>query len=176
MKDANSYPIKYMGPVQLKDGTLILLRPVHPVDREVAVEFRGKLSAQSVYDRFLGYIPKISQELIDRLTQIDYSTEMAIVAEVHHPKEKEVIAVGRIAGGGTSNADFAIIIADQWQGKGLGTILTNHLIKVAKDMKFEKMYATIFSHNTAMLEILRRKDFELSVEGDNTVYAELVFE
>ena len=174
MTDIKMYPIRFIEPAQLKDGTLIQLRPIHPLDGKQAENFRGKLSAESVYDRFLGYIPKISKQLVDRLTNIDYSKEMAIVAEVHLEEQKEVIAVGRIASDGTSEADFAIIIADNWQGRGLGTTLTSYLIDVAKEMNFEKIYATVFTRNKEMLGILKRKGFTFKVEDAMTTYAELL--
>ncbi len=173
MADLNSYPIRFIEPVQLKDGTLVQLRPIHPLDENQAESFRGKLSAESIYDRFLGYIPKISNRLVERLINIDYSQEMAIVAEVHL-EEKEVIAVARIASDGSSSADFAIIIADNWQKKGLGTILTSYLIGVAKEMAFEKIYATVFTRNKGMLEILKRKEFTFRAEDAMTTYAELI--
>lgn len=174
MSITNSYPIRFIEPVQLKDGTLVQLRPIHPLDGNQAEEFRGKLSAESVYDRFLGYIPKISEKLVDRLTNIDYSKEMAIVAEVNNDKEKEVIAVGRIASDENLAVDFAVIIADNWHGKGLGTILTDYLIDVAIEMDFKKIYATVFKSNKGMLEILRRKDFTFRSEDTMTTYAELI--
>lgn len=175
MTDIKSYPIRFIEPAQLKDGTLIQLRPIHPLDGMQAESFRGKLSAESVYDRFLGYIPKISEQLVDRLTNIDYSKEMAIVAEVHlKEEEKEVIAVGRIASDGSTEADFAIIIADNWQGRGLGTTLTAYLIDVAREMDFEKIYATVFTRNKEMLEILKRKGFTFRAEDAMTTYAELL--
>ena len=174
MDTQNSYPIRFIEPVQLKDGTIIQLRPIHPDDSNQAEDFREKLSAQSIYDRFLGYIPIISEQLVERLTNIDYSKEMAIVAEVHHDKEKEVIAVGRIVGNQTEGADFAIIIADEWQGKGLGTILTDYLIEVAEDMRFTKIYSLVFSSNTKMLEILRHRAFDIRKDDDHTIYAELI--
>jgi acetyltransferase len=173
MSDLKIYPIRFIEPAQLKDGTLIQLRPIHPLDGKQAENFRGRLSAESVYDRFLGYIPKISNQLVNRLTNIDYSKEMAIVAEIHL-EEKEVIAVARIAGNGSNEADFAIIIADHWQGRGLGIILTAYLIDVAKEMKFKKIYATVFTRNKGMLEILRRKDFIFRKEDEMTTYAELI--
>ena len=174
MENSNSYPIRFIEPVQLKDGTIIQLRPIHPKDSNEAEVFRGKLSAKSVYDRFLGYIPRISEKLIERLTNIDYSKEMAIVAEVQHQKEKEVIAIGRIAGERSVGADFAIIIADHWQGRGLGTILTDYMIEVAVDMKFRKIYTNVFSSNTRMLEILRHKGFSIKKDDYDTVYAERI--
>ena len=169
--DPNIYPIQYIDPILLTDGTLVQLRPIHPIDGSRAEVFKKKLSAESIYNRFLGYIPIISPKLVERLTNIDYSKDMAIVAEVHpENKGKEVIAVARIASekGQHTETEFAIIIADEWQGKGLGKILTQYMIYVAKDMGFEKIYALVFSDNTQMLEILRKNGFTFTPEDDTT--------
>ncbi|MFT4535857.1 MAG: acetyltransferase [Saprospiraceae bacterium] len=172
----NSYPADLIKNVQLKDGTEMILRPIQPMDGDQAEVFRGKLSTQSIYARFLGYIPSTSQKLIDRLTNIDYAKEMAIVAEAQNKNEneKEVIAIGRIAGEQDLGADFAIIIADDWQGRGLGSILTEYMIEIAIDMKFSKIYASVFSTNTRMLEILRQKGFTIRKDDYTTYYAELI--
>ena len=110
-----NYPISYILPIQLKDGSLVQLRPVHPMDGVNAKAFRKKISDESMRDRFLGYIPAVSQILIDRLTKIDYDSEMAIVAECVDNEKKEAIAVARIVGEGENptKAEFALIIADK---------------------------------------------------------------
>jgi len=171
------YPIQYIEPVLLKDGILVQLRPIHPIDSQQVTEFTDSLSPQSIYERFLGYIPNVSPELIERFTRIDYSKEMAIVAEVHRNDEKQVVAVARIAveSDDSTETEFAVIVADNWQGKGLGTILTDYMIKVAKDMGYEKFYAYVFKHNISMLEIFRRRGFDFETEDEQTMYAELVY-
>ena len=175
MEKPNAYPVKYIDPVQLQDGTLVQLRPIHPVDEAQAEGFWEKLSLKSIYDRFLGYIPKISEPLVERLTRIDYSREMALVAEVPvQGIEKEVIAVARIATDQEKEAEFAIIIADAWQGKGLGSSMTQHMVAIAKDMGFEQMYALVFSHNHHMIELLEKQHFTLTREDDKTHKAVLI--
>lgn len=169
------YPIQYIEPLLLKDGTIIQLRPIHPVDGEQAIPFREKLSDKSLRDRFLGYIPSITQNLVDKLTKIDYEKEMAIIAEVNKNGKKEAIAVARIAPEpNTNTAEFAIIIADEWQGKGLGSKMTDYMTVVAKDLGFKKLYALLFSHNTMMHDIFRNKGFQIKSEGSNTDRAELI--
>lgn len=170
------YPIQYIEPLQLEDGTLIQLRPIHPLDGKQALPFREKLSEETIRARFLGYIPKHSQQLVDRLTKIDYKNEMAIVAEVKKEELREVIAVARIVRDkDTDAAEFAIIIADEWQGKGLGSEMTNFMISIAKEMKFEKLYALLYSHNQQMQEIFSKKGFAIKKAEGNTSYAELLF-
>ena len=169
-----SYPLKYIKPIQLNDGTLIQLRPIHPLDGGRAIEFKSSLSAESLLARFHGYIPKVSEKLVKRLTEIDYKTEMAIIAEVLlQDDEKEIIAVSRIVSDQKNAVDFAIIISDQWQGKKLGSILTENLVQIARDMKFDSIYSNVMNNNTAMLEILRRLGFKIEIEDETTVFAQL---
>lgn len=165
--DLINYPVQYILPVQLKDGTLIQLRPIHPTDGDQAAQFKASLSTESIYARFHGYIPPINEQTIRRLTVIDYQHEMAIVAEVMDGIHKKVIAVARIAAENDQKAEMAIIIADQWQGKGLGSILSNYLIKIGRDMGFEELYATVLAQNTQMLEILRHEGFTFGSGEDN---------
>ena len=161
-----TYPISLIYPLQLADGTLIQLRPIHPVDGKIASCFRSQLSDKSIRDRFLGYIPKMSKKLVDRLTKIDYDQEMAIVAEVIDHKKKIPVAVSRIVGESKNrdNAEFAMIIADEWQGRGLGSKLMDYMIDIAKDMKFKTIYALYYAHNLPMKSILIKKGFDLEQE------------
>lgn len=163
------YPIQYIYPVILSDGTLVQLRPVHPIDGEQAKVFRSKLSDESLRNRFLGYIPNVSEKLVNQLTLIDYKKEMAIVAEIIKEDSKEAVAVARVVGEKDSNrAEFAIILADAWHGKGLGSKMTDYMIKVARNMEFDQLYALLFAHNTQMLEIFRSKGFSIKQEGSDT--------
>lgn len=164
-----NYPIQYINPILLDDGTLVQLRPIHPIDAEQAKVFHSKLSEKSLRDRFLGYIPTVNEKLINRLTKIDYNKEMAIVAEIITEDSKEAVGVARVVGEKEANrAEFAIILADAWHGKGLGSKMTDYMIKVAKNMAFEQVYALLFSHNTQMIEIFKNKGFKIKQEGFDT--------
>ncbi|RME95823.1 MAG: GNAT family N-acetyltransferase [Bacteroidetes bacterium] len=173
-----AYPLKYILPAQLPDGTLVQLRPIHPLDGGRATAFRSTLSDESMWARFHGYIPAISAKLIKRLTQIDYQQEMAIIAELPHEEEKEIIAVARIVAipEREQAAEFAIIIADRWQGRGLGSLLTDLMIRIARDLHFSTLYAYVTSRNMPMLEILRRRGFTLDKEDETTVVTKLALE
>ncbi|MEM6963510.1 MAG: GNAT family protein [Bacteroidota bacterium] len=175
MDHPNIYPIQYIKPLTLKNGEVIQLRPIHPVDGQQAFEFRAKLSSKSIHDRFLGYVPNITPPIVDYLTRIDYSKDMAIIAETVNHNEKKVIAVARIAAENTRVSDFAIIIADEWHGKGLGTALTGFLIQIAKDLNYEKIYANYFSDNVGMEMIFKKFGFTIRKDDALTKYAELKF-
>lgn len=165
-----SYPITYIYPIQLKDDTLVQLRPIHPADGKIASYFRSQLSDKSIRERFLGYIPSISEKLINRLTKINYDQEMAIVAEVINEKKKTAVAVARIVGEleDKEKAEFALIIADKWQGKGLGSQMTDYMISIAKDMGFHTLYALFYTDNTQMKSILIKRGFIFESQGYDT--------
>ena len=176
MENQNFYPIQYIEPVKLSDGNIIQLRPIHPADGQKALSFKDKLSTDSLYNRFLGQAPKITEKLVKRMTILDYSQEMAIVAEApkQDTKEKEIVAVARLAKVQEYEAEFAIIITDAWQGKGLGLIMTNHMIDIAKDMGFQKVSAWFFSHNSKMADIFIEKGFVIKQLEQGMDYAELL--
>lgn len=167
------YPIKYITPAVLNDGTIVQLRPVHPLDGENPDEIKKSFSDRALYDRFLGYIPKVSERLTERLTHIDYHKEMAILAELVDNEERQVIGIGRIAREEATEAEIAVIISDTWQGKGLGTMLTDYMIEIAKKLEYQKITALVFNHNKHMLEILSARGFSLSKEDASTTRADL---
>ena len=160
--------------LKLSDGTSVFLRPIRPSDSEQAAAFREKLSAQSIYERFLGYVPKITPKLIKRLTEIDLSREIAIVAEVDHKGQREGIAIARLVKEKADAGEFAIIIADVWQGKGLGNLMTDYMIQIAGKIGYGKLIAYVFAENGVMLHILKQKGFELKREDGATILAEMI--
>ncbi len=170
----NPYPIQYVEPLVLPDGSVIQLRPIHEQDKEGVFSAGEKVSDQSLYQRFLGFV-KIDDKMIERFTQLDYSKEMAIVAEVKNKEEKQIIAVARIAAckPNDKDAEFAIIVTDSWQGKGLGKIMTNYILNVAADLGYENIHAYLFSNNKAMARILTKIGFKFSKENEQIIKGQL---
>ncbi|MEM1325175.1 MAG: GNAT family protein [Bacteroidota bacterium] len=167
-----TYPIEFIHPVVLRDGTLLQLRPIHPKDGAQAADFKSRVSPESIYNRFLGYLPPLSKEVIERFTEVDYEREIAMVAESIED-EKEPVAVARLASLEGSRAELAIIIADAWQRKGLGTLLIQYMVKVAIKMKFDTIYASYFAENKAIEKLMQRNGFQKRSEEGGIVKAEL---
>ncbi|HMR44634.1 MAG TPA: acetate--CoA ligase family protein, partial [Saprospiraceae bacterium] len=115
------YPKQYCKTISLKDGRTVMLRPIRPEDEPLEAELFSNLSKESIYFRFFGYVPKVTHELLTRFTQIDYDREMAIVAELEEGGHKKFAGVVRLVSETLNNtAEFAIVVADPWQGQGLG--------------------------------------------------------
>lgn len=170
----NNYPIQYIEPIQLDNGTIVQLRPVHPNDSKHAENLNQIVSEDSLYQRFLGFV-RISDAVVKRLTQLDYEREMAIVAEIKQASQKQIIGIARIASNEEKKADFAILIADAWHGSGLGKAMTEYILAIAKDLGYDSVEAQVFSNNIAMLKILRQKNFVLQEQDAMITNAKLIF-
>ncbi len=171
----NTYPIQYIKPISLRDGTVVQLRPIHPDDGSKYKSLEKMVSDKTMHNRFLGIV-KINDQLINRFTKLDYSKEMAIVAEVIDGDEKQIIGIARIAAEEFKSAEFAITILDAWHGKGLGGLLADYILKIAKDLGYRTITARVFNTNTSMIKILDKYDFVLKEEDNNVLIGRLDFD
>lgn len=173
------YPSQYESQWKLKDGEPIDIRPIRPEDEPALVKFHETLSERTVYARYLQMFNLSQRTAHERLTKIcfiDYSTQMALVAERTNPKtgEREIIGVGRLQGIGGAEAEYAIVISDEFQKNGLGTEFLRRLIEIGKIEGVKVIVADILADNTAMQKISEKLGFKLQREpGDSTVMARL---
>lgn len=175
------YPRQYVGSWATDDGrTEYDIRPIRPEDESLVVDFHGRLSSESVYQRYftrLGYEERIAHERLVRVCFTDYDREIALVAERQDAETGKVVigSVGRLIRlHGSETAEFSLIVADDDQGHGLGTQMMRRLIDVARAERIERVVAEILEANGSMVSICRDLGFTLSREelGD-TVQAEL---
>lgn len=153
---------------RLRDGTPVEIRPINPGDAERERRFIEGLSAQSRYFRFLQNLKQPSPELIRRFTEIDQRSDVALVALIGHGEQRRIIGVSRyhLCGDGGDICEFAVVVADEWQRKGLGTLLMRHLIETARARGVQRLYSTDVAENHSMKELAthlglrRRKDRE----------------
>jgi acetyltransferase len=152
-----------------RDGVEYRIRPIRPDDRERDRAFIAGLSAQSRYSRMMGLLREPSAELLDRLVRVDYRREMALVAVVGEGADETLIAVARY-GGNPAYCEFAIAVADGWQGRGIGTHLSELLFAYAKANRVRRMYAILLADNKRMLKLA--DDLRMSVRRsteDNSI-------
>ncbi len=168
------YPRQYEQQFRLKNGTEVLLRPIRPEDGPMEAEMIASFSRQTQYFRFFGFMSNISKELLRRSTQIDYDREIAIIAEVEEEGKKMMAAEVRLlADADNEGAEFAIVVADPWQGQGLGTKIMDYIMEIAVQRGIRKIYATVLKENRVMTTMFRRRGFKLQSEDLTTFYAEL---
>jgi acetyltransferase len=158
------YPTELEGEIVLRDGTRVRVRPMRPEDAELEKRFVEKLSDRSRYQRFMQHLEHLTPAMLARFTQLDYDRELALVAQWH----SEFIAVGRYAPRPDGeSAEFALVVADEWQGKGVGRALLEKLCEAAREAGYKALFGYILGANHEMLDLARRLGFaELSRDGD----------
>jgi GNAT superfamily N-acetyltransferase len=148
----------------LGDGTRVLIRPIGKEDAALERTFIERLSPASRWYRFLGQM-NASDDMIKRLTDIDYRREMAFIALRHEAGEKREIGVSRfcISDDGAS-CECAVAVSDEWQGRGLGHLLMRHLIEVARRRGIKRMFSIDSAGNQRMRVLATSLGFERNVE------------
>ena len=161
------YPAQYASAWTSKVGMPVTIRPIRPEDEPLMVKFHTTLSEESVYMRYFHYIQynrRVAHERLTRLCFIDYDREMALVVERKDPEtgEHTILAIGRLSKvHQTSEAEFAILVSDAWQGHGFGAELLRRLVEIGRDEKLSRIVATILSDNVAMQRVSRKIGFKL---------------
>jgi len=165
------YPERYVKQAVLQDGSAVLLRPIKPEDEPLWLAMLGSCSKESLYNRFRYFFHWESHEVATRYCYIDYDREIAIVAEIIEDGEKKLIGIGRlIADPDHETVEYAILIADAWQQKDLGNIITDFCLEVAKNWKLRKIVAQTTTDNERMIAVFRKRGFEVIVnDKDSTV-------
>jgi acetyltransferase len=164
------YPVHLVKKIQLNDGTDIVIRPIRPEDAEIEAKFVRELSDEARYFRFMNSLQELSQEMLVRFTQIDYHNEMALIAVKLNGLAEEQIGVARY----TTNMDkqsceFALVVSDRWQNRGIAHHLMMNLMEVARDRGLDSMEGQVLSNNVRMLELVASLGFE--IRNDPTDYA-----
>jgi acetyltransferase len=162
------YPAHLVSSWQPASGPAVTVRPIRPEDAELEQAFVRKLSPESRYFRFMDTLRELTPAMLVRFTQIDYDREMALVATVPDGAGEAEIGVCRyIANPDGESCEFALVIADDWQRKGLGRRLMGQLIDVARARGLRSMIGHVLAENRGMLQLCQGLGFVItdSIEG-----------
>jgi len=173
------YPENYVGSLVLADGTSLVVRPIRPEDEPLMVKLHEQLSDQTVTHRFFAAVPlaqRILHPRLARLCFVDYDREIALVAVREDPDtgRPEIVAVARLCkrhGGGV--AEFAVLVADRWQRRGLGTQLLRLLLEVGRKENVSRIVGSILPLNHEMREVCERVGFTVRALHDGELKAEI---
>jgi len=173
------YPVQYVKPWRFEDGMEVIIRPIRPEDERMVVTFHAHLSERSVYQRYFHLLSLDQRVSHDRLLRVcfgDYNREIALVAEHRDPAthEPEILAIGRLSKAHLDNeAELAVLITDENQGRGLGTEISRRLIGIARDEKLDRVTVEILGDNRQMIEVCRALGFDLNRVEDGVVHGVL---
>ncbi|HWB52857.1 MAG TPA: bifunctional acetate--CoA ligase family protein/GNAT family N-acetyltransferase [Tepidisphaeraceae bacterium] len=173
------YPNQYISRWSLADGTPVTIRPIRPEDEPLLVSFHKELSQRSVMLRYFHSMDLNQRTAHERLIRVcfnDYDRDLALVAEGRtNTNDRFILGIARLSKlPGGNEAEFAIVISDLWQNRGLGTRLLQRLIDVARDEKIQRLVATIMSQNLSMQRVVRELGFEITGDiMDSTMTASM---
>ncbi len=164
------YPNHLISNHTLLDNSIITIRPICPEDAQLEQYFIRSLSAKSRYSRFMGNFRELSSQMLIRFTQIDYDREMALVAVDEKSIQPNIIGLSQYAVNlNSEDAEFALVIADEWHGRGIGTLLMNKLIEIAKCKNIKKLIGMVFAENDEMLSLVKNLGFEIAHGEDQNI-------
>ena len=151
------YPVHWEADVVLRDGTVAHLRPIRPSDADALRRFHAGQSEESIYLRFFAPLPQLSDRDIHRFTHVDYVDRVALVATIR----EEIVGIGRYDTVSTHAAEVAFNISDHYQGKGIGSVLLEHLAAIARDEGVAEFTAEVLPQNRKMLQVFSDAGYEV---------------
>ncbi len=147
------------GVLVLRDGTSVPVREIRAEDAPALQRLVGRSSERSIELRFFGPMRELSEEKARRFAEVDGKDRFALVA-LDPDDEREIVAVVRYERErGTDGAEYAALVEDRFQGRGLGIGLTRRLIEAAKERGIERLHALVLRENGRMLRLLRSLEF-----------------
>jgi acetyltransferase len=162
------YPTHLVSQWQLADGTDITIRPIRPEDADLVKRFVHDLSEESKYFRFMNSVQELTENMLARLTQLDYSREMALVAVTIEKDKETELGVARYAiNPDGDTCEFALVVADNMQGKGLGQKLMVSLMEAARLKGLKTIEGEVLGNNHNMLKLMNRMGFATKVSGED---------
>jgi len=164
------YPEEYVRTSKLRDGREITLRPIKPEDEPLWMELLGSCSRETIYSRFRYFFFWQSHEVATRYCYIDYDREIAIVAELAEGDRRRLLGVGRlVADPMQDTVEYAVLVGDAWQDKGLGGLLTDYCIEIARDWGIKKMVAVTTADNDRMQAVFRKRNFDIVRDPESSL-------
>ncbi len=171
------YPTQWISKFALEDGSEVTIRPIRPEDEPLMIKFHETLSERSVRLRYFHPMKLGARTAHERLIRVcftDYDRDIALVADQRHADtgEHEILGVGRLSKIHHRNeAEFAVLISDQWQNRGLGTELLKRVLQVARDEKLDRVSADILPDNLEMQRVAEKLGFSLRRSTDEAMIA-----
>lgn len=165
------YPARYEQIWPMRGGGEFLVRPIRPDDAQMLQTLVKGMSPESRYFRFISQLAELPASMLARFTLIDYDREMALVAVVRErsvnaagdvTENERVVGVSRyVTNPDQSSCEFSLVVADDFNGRGLGSRLMLSIMDVARDRGLAEINGLVLSNNPSMLKLMRRLGFEV---------------
>jgi acetyltransferase len=154
-----------------ENGVSLFIRPVRPEDAPLFVNLFKELSPTSIYYRFFGVMKELTREMLASFTQIDYDREIALVAIDEEAESERILGVARIIGDADGReGEFAVLVSDAWQGKGIGSALLKKCLVIAQERGLERVHGLVLQENKNMLALAEKAGFSIDRGGEAGEY------
>jgi acetyltransferase len=149
------YPNTWERAAETIDGVVYKIRPIRADDLQLDRDFLVGLSPQSRYNRMMSVMKEPPLDLLERFVQVDYENDMAFVALTGEGSQEHMIGVARYAADPSIlDCEFAVAVADKWQGRGVGAALTRLLFDYARERGVQRLHGDILASNRRMVELV----------------------
>jgi len=171
--DGTRYPGAWEADVVLQDGGTTRVRPIRPSDAEALQAFHVAQSERSTYLRFFAHLERLSDRDLHRLVTVDHDTRVALVATTDDdaPPGYRIIGVARYDRLDDDEAEVAFNVADAHQGRGVGSVLLEHLAAAARERGVRRFVAEVLPQNGRMISVFRDAGYEVRQHAEDGVVA-----
>jgi GNAT superfamily N-acetyltransferase len=164
------YPSQYETTYRAKNGQEVFVRPIRPEDESMIKEMFYSFSEKTVYLRYHATLRSMPHNRLQVFCNVDYDTEMALVAVVGKAGQEDIVGVGRYMTDPAQNAaEMAFVVADAWQRQGLGTFLFEQLIGIGRENGIQMFHAEVLPQNSGMLKIFHRSGMNVETATEEGV-------
>ena len=165
------YPQQYAKRNISTDGLTLSIRPIKPEDAPLLEDLFETLSPTSIYHRFFSPMKSLPHHMLVRFTQIDYDREMALVAMDESENREKMLGVARVIGKPDGDeGEFAVIVGDPWQGRGVGAELLKRCLRIVKERGMQSVWGTALTENKQMLKLARKIGLQISQSSGGNEY------
>ncbi len=156
----------------LTDGIQLRFRPIHPTDEPRMRHLFYELSQQTIYYRFMSHLKRISRKQIQDFVYVDHRNDVAVVGTLPEAHGEDILAIGRYyLDPATNRAEVAFVVHDDWQGRGIGSFLLAHLIKIARRQGIRGFTAEVLRENKAMQAVFHASECKVRSRLAGNVYS-----
>jgi len=162
-----TYPTRWEADVVLRDGSVAHVRPIMPSDADALRRFHAGQSAESIYLRFFAPLKTLSDKDVARFTEVDHDWRVALVATLRG----EIIGIARYDRLDATTAEVAFHISDHHQGKGIGSVLLEHLAAIGQERGVAKFVADVLPQNRKMIQVFTEAGYEVNYHFEDGIIA-----
>lgn len=157
LPETGTYPEELKTAMKVGDGAELVVRPIRATDEEMMSDMFYDLSDQTIISRFFSMLKSMPHRRLQEFCCIDYEDEMSLVVIHGRSPRQKMVGVGSYhLNPATNRSEIAFLVADAWQGKGIGTFLMQSLVKIAKSKKIAGFTAEVMRDNVAMIALMHK--------------------